>query len=176
MTAITELLATYKSVHFDQKNLISHFIGVPMILWSIALLLSAIEFEIEIAGSIHVFSLMSVCAILLFCYYLCLHSILCCFSILLLTPIYYLATRYTHSEYFYYMIFVSFIMGWLLQFVGHYFEKAKPAFIDDMRQLFVGPLFLVAEIYFFLGFDKALFNNIYTLAKTKRQQLNNQAL
>ena len=31
-----------------------------------------------------------------------------------------------------------FTTGWTFQFVGHYFEGKKPAFIDDKRNLLVG--------------------------------------
>lgn len=31
-----------------------------------------------------------------------------------------------------------FVIGWVLQFVGHYFEKKPPEFFKDWRFLFVG--------------------------------------
>ncbi len=45
----------------------------------------------------------------------------------------------------------SFVVGWTLQFVGHYFEGRKPAFVDNLSSLYVGPLFVVAEAAFLLG-------------------------
>lgn len=44
-----------------------------------------------------------------------------------------------------------FVGGWALQFLGHYFEGKKPAFLDDIKGLLDGPLFLVAEVAFALG-------------------------
>ena len=44
-----------------------------------------------------------------------------------------------------------FVGGWALQFLGHYFEGKKPAFLDDLRGLLDGPMFLVAETAFALG-------------------------
>jgi uncharacterized membrane protein YGL010W len=44
-----------------------------------------------------------------------------------------------------------FVGGWIVQFVGHAFEGKKPAFVDDLVGLLVGPLFVVAEIGFALG-------------------------
>ncbi len=38
-----------------------------------------------------------------------------------------------------------FVVGWALQFLGHHYEGRKPAFVDDLRSLLVGPLFVVAE-------------------------------
>ena len=46
--------------------------------------------------------------------------------------------------------------GWTFQFVGHFFEGKKPAFLDDLRGLLDGPLFLVAEIAFKLGLSPEL--------------------
>lgn len=44
-----------------------------------------------------------------------------------------------------------FVLGWVLQFVGHYFEGRKPAFVDDIVGLLVGPMFVVAELLIALG-------------------------
>lgn len=44
-----------------------------------------------------------------------------------------------------------FVGGWALQLLGHRFEGKKPAFLDDVRSLLDGPLFLVAETAFALG-------------------------
>ncbi|MCY1314444.1 hypothetical protein D9M70_650910 [compost metagenome] len=44
-----------------------------------------------------------------------------------------------------------FVVGWVIQFVGHYYEGRKPAFVDDLMGLIVGPLFVVAELSFLLG-------------------------
>jgi uncharacterized membrane protein YGL010W len=49
-----------------------------------------------------------------------------------------------------------FVGGWALQFLGHYFEGKKPAFLDDIRGLLDGPLFLIAETAFALGLSSEL--------------------
>jgi uncharacterized membrane protein YGL010W len=53
-----------------------------------------------------------------------------------------------------------FFGGWALQFLGHYFEGKKPAFLDDMRGFLDGPLFLVAETAFALGLSRELRDEI----------------
>lgn len=45
----------------------------------------------------------------------------------------------------------SFVVGWVFQFVGHFWEGRKPAFVDDLIGLIIGPLFVVAEALFALG-------------------------
>jgi uncharacterized membrane protein YGL010W len=49
-----------------------------------------------------------------------------------------------------------FVGGWALQFLGHYFEGRKPAFLDDLRGLLDGPLFLIAEAAFAVGLSPEL--------------------
>ena len=45
----------------------------------------------------------------------------------------------------------TFVAGWALQFLGHKYEGMKPAFLGDVTQLAIGPLFVCAEAYFLLG-------------------------
>ncbi len=47
-----------------------------------------------------------------------------------------------------------FVIGWIIQFIGHYFEGRKPAFVDDAIGLLIGPLFVFAEAGFLLGWRK----------------------
>jgi uncharacterized membrane protein YGL010W len=44
-----------------------------------------------------------------------------------------------------------FFIGWVLQFMGHYFEGRKPAFVDDLVGLLVGPMFVVGEVLMSAG-------------------------
>ena len=44
-----------------------------------------------------------------------------------------------------------FVVGWVIQFIGHYYEGRKPAFVDDVIGLAIGPLFVLAEMGFSLG-------------------------
>ncbi len=48
MKSIEEQLARYKSVHLNQKNINTHFIGVPLIVLAVTLMLSTIAFEITL--------------------------------------------------------------------------------------------------------------------------------
>jgi uncharacterized membrane protein YGL010W len=44
-----------------------------------------------------------------------------------------------------------FVGGWALQLLGHKFEGKKPAFLDDLASLLIGPLFVATEVAFMLG-------------------------
>jgi uncharacterized membrane protein YGL010W len=39
-----------------------------------------------------------------------------------------------------------FVAGWVLQFIGHYYEKKPPEFLKDPRFLFVGVRWWVAKM------------------------------
>ena len=43
------------------------------------------------------------------------------------------------------------MVGWIIQFLGHYWEGRKPAFVDDLVGLLIGPLFVAAEVGFAMG-------------------------
>jgi uncharacterized membrane protein YGL010W len=49
-----------------------------------------------------------------------------------------------------------FALGWVIQFVGHAYEGRKPAFADDLASLAVGPVFMMAELFFALGAKREL--------------------
>lgn len=53
-----------------------------------------------------------------------------------------------------------FVGGWALQFVGHHFEGKKPAFVDDIMGLAIGPLFVLAEVAFEMGLRNKLKQDI----------------
>lgn len=49
------------------------------------------------------------------------------------------------------MALVVFVVAWIGQFVGHKIEGKKPAFVDDLKFLLIGPLWLLGFIYRRLG-------------------------
>jgi len=53
-----------------------------------------------------------------------------------------------------------FVVGWIIQFAGHYYEGRKPAFADDLVGLLVGPMFVVMELLALLGAFKPLIARI----------------
>jgi uncharacterized membrane protein YGL010W len=69
-----------------------------------------------------------------------------------------------------------FVIGWVIQFVGHHYEGRKPAFVDDLSGLIVGPLFVVAELAFMLGMRHELKEQIEARAGTVRVNPNRAAV
>jgi uncharacterized membrane protein YGL010W len=176
MKSAIEQLSSYKSVHLNRKNIRTHFVGVPMIIWSIALLLASLSFEIEshfineIIGRENLsFTLAGILSLVVLIYYLMLSVPLALVSLLLFGPLIWSVHEVVQFDYHIIIAISVFIIGWIIQFIGHYYEKAKPAFVDDINQLLIGPLFIIAEIYFLLGFGKKLDKNITEKAIVKRR-------
>lgn len=44
-----------------------------------------------------------------------------------------------------------FVVAWIGQFIGHKIEGKKPSFLDDVRFLLIGPLFVLRILYRRLG-------------------------
>ncbi|WP_394129720.1 DUF962 domain-containing protein [Shewanella maritima] len=168
MKSAIEQLSTYKSVHLNPKNIRTHFFGVPMIIWSLFVLLGLIRFSYE---SIEV-SIAMVFMLMVLAYYFMLHVKLAVGLMLFIIPVLltsdYVATQTSHPLV---LAIAVFVIGWAIQFVGHKYEKAKPAFIDDLNQLLIGPFFLMAEVYFMFGWQKQLEQDITPIARDKRRAL-----
>jgi len=63
-----------------------------------------------------------------------------------------------------------FVVGWIIQFIGHYYEGKKPAFVDDLIGLAIGPLFVVAEFGFLLGLGKKTKAQVEAIAGPVRRR------
>lgn len=44
-----------------------------------------------------------------------------------------------------------FAAAWVVQFIGHKIEGAKPSFLEDVQFLLIGPLWLLSDVYRRLG-------------------------
>ena len=149
MKSLVDHLSQYAAYHRDPRNIASHFIGIPLIVVAVAVLLSRPAWPL--AGVALSPALVLALASALF--YLRLELRLgLLMSVLMGLSVWagqVLAAQSTG-------LWLSsglglFVIGWAIQFVGHYYEGRKPAFVDDVMGLIVGPLFVVAELAFLLG-------------------------
>ncbi|WP_448568461.1 Mpo1 family 2-hydroxy fatty acid dioxygenase [Thalassotalea ganghwensis] len=169
MKSLKEQLSTYKSVHLNINNIKTHFIGIPLIIWSIAVLLAGVSFEFSLLNATVNLSLATCVASIIFLYYLILSLPLALIALALFGALIYSAVLFSQYNFPWYVAIIVFIIGWVFQFIGHGYEKAKPAFVDDINQLSIGPLFLIAEIYFALGLNKSLAADVHAMAIEKRR-------
>lgn len=149
MKSLVDHLAQYAAYHRDRRNIATHFIGIPLIVMAVAVLLS--RPGVEFAGLWLSPAAAITLATLLF--YLRLDLRLGIAMAVLLTLNLWLAAVCAQSSTMAWLAvgLGAFISGWIIQFVGHYYEGRKPAFVDDVLGLIIGPLFVVAELGFLLG-------------------------
>jgi uncharacterized membrane protein YGL010W len=179
MKTIEEQLARYKSVHLNQKNINTHFVGVPLIFLAVTVLLHLLPVVLTINNLFNSgFTVQLTPAIILFIfvglYYVVLHRLLGLSMLLYISLNVYIANYITGFDSALYIAIGLFVIGWIIQFIGHHYERAKPAFVDDLNQLLIGPLFLMAEVYFMLGIEAELEAKVTALAIKKRKILETQ--
>lgn len=168
MKSAVEQLVAYKSVHLNPVNIKTHFIGVPMIVWAAFLFLSQIRLY---DSGIFVVNGAMVSALCVLIYYFLLHRSIALGLTLVILPVLYSTELAVHQPGAFWYGLAVFVTGWLFQLIGHKFERAKPAFVDDLNQLLIGPFFLMAEVYFWLGWERPLRLQITPLAVSKRRAL-----
>ena len=162
MKTLTQHLSQYALYHRDERNILTHYLGIPLIVIAIFGLLWWPLFSL--AGISITPALLLFIASALFYFRLDLRFglVMLLFSGSCFAIAGYLAAQPT-------TLWLSsaiglFVVGWVLQFIGHYFEGKKPAFVDDLIGLFVGPLFIIAELGFKLGLRKNLQQDIEQIA------------
>jgi len=146
MRNLEQHITQYAAYHRDRRNIATHFVGVPMIVFGVILALVHSRIgpvNLGMAGAL-------VAAIyywvldrplgLAMAFYLALNLVLASMII---------ANTSTSAGLGLAAAFFS--IGWVVQFVGHRFEGLKPAFVDDMIGLAIGPLFVMTELFFMLG-------------------------
>ncbi|RUO30845.1 hypothetical protein CWE12_06305 [Aliidiomarina sedimenti] len=159
MKTVTEQLANYACYHRNRKNIATHLIGIPLIVVALLTLLSR-PLLFSVAGlAVTPALLVSIAAVV---YYVRLDRGLGLLMAVLLALALWAAAEFaglTTAAWLSWGIGL-FIVGWVWQFVGHYFEGRKPAFVDDIIGLAIGPLFVVAEVVFMLGLRRSLRHDV----------------
>ncbi len=154
MKNLTDQLANYAAYHRDRRNIATHLIGVPMIVFGVVTLMA--RPAIEVAGLPLTPAMVALIAAGI--YYLLLDFALGLGLILVLGAMAWVghAVAAAGTPTWLTVGIGMFVVGWIIQFIGHYYEGRKPAFVDDILGLLIGPLFVLAEVVFMLGGRRAL--------------------
>ena len=168
MKTLTDHLTQYAAYHRDQRNIITHFIGIPLIVVAVAILLSRPGLMVNGLWISPTLAVAIVAAI----FYLKLDSALGASMTLLLALCVWLGMYCAQLSTGAWLTWGigSFIVGWIIKFIGHYYEGRKPAFVDDIMGLAIGPLFVVAELAFLCGLRKPLEEEIEKRLSTQSNE------
>jgi uncharacterized membrane protein YGL010W len=154
MSPLVRCLVTYGAYHRDRRNVGAHLVGIPMIVLAVEILLSRPVWEV----GTYVLTPAIVLSVFAALYYLRLDIrlglvmaallALCAWAGLVIASM---------STWQWLENGISlFIVGWIFQLVGHAYEGRKPAFVDDVKSLLIGPLFVVTELAFAFGLLREL--------------------
>ncbi len=159
MRQATELMVQYAAYHRDRRNIATHFIGVPMIVLGVGALLARPAFSL---GGM-VFTPGGLLFLAAAAWYLTRGNLGLGLATTVVVGLLVAAGHRAAAESTGVWLAIaigSFAAGWVIQFVGHYYEGRKPAFVDDLIGLLVGPMFVVGEWLFALGWGKPLLAEI----------------
>jgi uncharacterized membrane protein YGL010W len=159
---LEEQMSFYLRYHRNPRNKLTHFFGVPLIMFSLLVLLGLVKVPI---GDVSI-TAASLLAIALLAYYFRLDAVLAVAMTLFTAVLLIAANRVcTLGAPVALTVFVvTFVGGWILQLVGHVFEGRKPALLDNFFQVFIAPIFLMAEIFFALGYKRDVAERVEQLA------------
>ncbi|SAK69186.1 PF06127 family protein [Caballeronia fortuita] len=161
MRTLTDQLSRYAEYHRDRRNVATHFVGIPLIVLATAALLSRPAWPV-LSGAFLLTPAWVLFALATL-YYLWLDVPLGIgMGIVSASSAGFGQWAASHGTSMWLAIGIGmFVIGWIFQFVGHVrYEHRKPAFVDDIVGLLIGPLFVLVELLFGLGLMRDLHDAI----------------
>jgi uncharacterized membrane protein YGL010W len=144
-------LAFYAQYHRDPRNCVTHYLGIPMLFVAAILPLEATR--LVVGG--YVLPLGILLTLPAIIGWVVLDVGIGATLALLLCPLFGIAELIVatgSSRLLWSSAAVLFVVGWSFQFLGHaVFERRRPAFVDDLSQTLIGPMFVVSKFLVGLG-------------------------
>jgi uncharacterized membrane protein YGL010W len=143
------MLASYGRFHRDARNRLTHYFGVPAIIYAV-LIPPALHSMAAFGSTIDLDRILVIVAAI---GYIALDAP---FGMSLTVVLALLAgaaeaTCRLGAHAALAVAGLVFVVGWALQLLGHRMEGNRPALLTNLAQILVAPLFLVAEAEFALG-------------------------
>lgn len=139
------MLAEYGQSHQNKTNQLIHKICVPAIMLSLLGLLWSIPVPVSIPQYINYASVFgAICLV-----YYCLLSVKYFFLMLPTLALMLFILNWIDTSVGN-LVLISggtFIVSWILQFIGHKIEGKKPSFLKDLLFLLIGPLWVYKSIF-----------------------------
>ena len=154
MKTLADHLNHYAAYHRQARNLATHCVGIPLIVLAVTILMSRCVWWVgELPVSL---ALIAVVAAVLF--YVRLDRYFGLAMAALLGVSLWVSRWFVAQSVGVWLGWGVglLVVGWAFQWLGHYYEGKKPAFVDDAVGLLIGPLFLVVELAFALHLRQAL--------------------
>ncbi len=143
------LFGKYAESHQNKNNEMIHWVCVPLIVFSLLGLVWSIPFpQLEFLGKYNGFvNWASFLIAFSIYYYYKLSPVLSYFMLLSVFLMSYLIVQLEYVELnggpsLVMVCAVIFVLSWIGQFIGHKIEGKKPSFLDDVKFLLIGPIWL----------------------------------
>ena len=149
----TPLMVQYAHYHRDRRNIATHLLGIPLIFLSIGVLLLGPAWSVAGQTLTLAWAMWALTSL----WYLSRGDLLLGLATSVVNGVLIAAAHEVPplaqalGLAVWQAGFGLFLIGWVLQFIGHYFEGRKPAFVDDLVGLLVGPMFVVGEVLMSAG-------------------------
>ncbi|MDP3857459.1 MAG: DUF962 domain-containing protein [Stagnimonas sp.] len=143
MKTLNQWLDEYSASHRNPRNKLTHWIGIPLIVFAIWCALKAIP-----VGTLWLNA--ATLSIAVFVGYYLLLSWRLALGMALVSALLYAGVLSLERSLGPDLVWAAagiFVFGWVLQFIGHHIEGAKPSFFKDLQFLLIGPLWLLADVY-----------------------------
>lgn len=144
-----EQIESYQAFHKTKANCYSHYVGIPLIVFSLYCSLSWFRFfPINIPLSAATLFFISS-----FVFYYQLHKKLALAIAAWTCPLFLIAEEVALMPFQYsaLIVVVALVVGWFFQLIGHKIEGNRPAFLTGLSHLWKGPLFITYEWLSVLG-------------------------
>ena len=132
---IDTLLEQYSDSHRNPTNEVFHFVCVPLIVFSLLGILWSLHPVVALAavlGSLwYYFQLSKPFASGMLAMSALMLAVLALMPPMTVLP----------------LSIAVFVVAWIGQFIGHKIEGKKPSFLEDLRFLLIGPLFVLSFLY-----------------------------
>jgi uncharacterized membrane protein YGL010W len=155
MLTLKQQMQSYGAYHRDPRNKLTHFFGVPLVTFSLFIFLGWFRFVHPEVLPITVATLFYIGVTI---YYLRLDWTIALiqlpFTLTLLLIADWIAKKSMGLSFTVFL--AAFVLGWIIQLVGHAIEGRRPALADNILQVFNAPLFLTVEALALMGFRKDL--------------------
>ena len=135
MRTIDKLLAQYSESHLNPTNEVIHFVCVPVIVFTLLGLLWSMHWVLAV--------LVTIAALV---YYVKLSKPFAV-GMALMSGAMLLLLAALPDQVILPLSIAIFVLAWVGQFIGHQIEGKKPSFLEDVRFLLIGPLFVLSFLY-----------------------------
>lgn len=132
-------LDDYATYHKNPKNKVTHYVGIPMIVYTVVVFLRMVQGP-TVGGIVLDGALIAMVPTAIFYISLNVGTGL---GMTLVLSLFYLAAPFISWP----IALTVFILGWVFQFIGHHYEGQSPAFFKNATHLLIGPLWILNDLY-----------------------------